>query len=141
MEQIVVGVDGSESSRTALEWAVDEASHRGATVVAVHAWEPILTAGLRSAAVYSDEAIQEAGGAVLDEAIAAVDPPEGVTIERRCVRGNATAALLEVAGGADLLVVGTRGLGGFGRLLLGSVSSQVVHHAPCPVVVVPITDH
>ena len=137
MQKLVVGIDGSEGSRNALRWAIDEAGHRDATVEGLHAWQPLLAAGLYSGAVFTDESVQEAGEKVLDDAIAAADPGGSAKVERRCVTGQPAEALIEAGKDADLLVVGSRGLGGFRRLLIGSVSSQVSHHAPCPVVVVP----
>ena len=137
MQKIVVGVDGSEGSQKALQWAIEEAGRRDATVEALHAWEPGLTAGLYSGAVFTEESVQEAGEKVLDDTIAAADPAGSTKVERRCVTAQPAAALIEAAKDADLLVVGSRGLGGFYRLLIGSVSSPVAHHAPCPVVVVP----
>ena len=74
----------------------------------------------------------------LDRALQEVAPEaEGIEVERRVTEGNAAAVLVEASKDADLLVVGSRGLGGFSRLLLGSVSRQCVSHASCPVVVVP----
>jgi nucleotide-binding universal stress UspA family protein len=73
---------------------------------------------------------------MLAEEIEQVDSDD-VTIERRVVTGSASDGLVRSAREGDLLVVGSRGLGGFKGLLLGSVSQQVVHHAPCPVVIVP----
>lgn len=137
MQKIVVGVDGSEGSQRALQWAIEEAGRRDATVEALHAWEPGLTAGLYSGAVFTEESVQEAGEKVLDDTIAAADPAGSTKVERRCVTAQPAAALIEAGKDADLLVVGSRGIGGFYRLLIGSVSSQVAHHAPCPVVVVP----
>ena len=137
MQKIVVGVDGSEGSQRALQWAIEEAGRRDATVEALHAWEPGLTAGLYSGAVFTEESVQEAGERVLDDTIAAADPAGSTKVERRCVTAQPAAALIEAGKDADLVVVGSRGLGGFYRLLIGSVSSQVAHHAPCPVVVVP----
>ena len=137
MQKIVVGVDGSEGSQRALQWAIEEAGRRDATVEALHAWEPGLTAGLYSGAVFTEESVQEAGEKVLDDTIAAADPAGSTKVERRCVTAQPAAALIEAGKDADLLVVGSRGIGGFYRLLIGSVSSQVAHHAPCPIVVVP----
>ena len=74
--------------------------------------------------------------AELDETVRAV-VPEGVEVRTRLLEGNPSKVLIEAAEGADLLVVGARGRGGFGSLLLGSVSSQCVQHSPCPVVVIP----
>lgn len=140
MERIVVGVDGSEGSAVALRWAIDDAHRRHATVDAVHAWlYPYMgdVAGMAVSVLGEDE-MQQSARAVLDGAIAAVGPTgDDVTINPVLVHGSAATALLQTATGAELLVVGSRGHGGFMGLLLGSVSQQCVHHAPCPVVVVP----
>ena len=138
MDRIVVGVDGSESAQAALVWALEEGRVRSAQVDVVTAWHepyvaPTMAAVVPDPAVFSEAAERTLDRAV-DEAGAAAD---GLTIERHVVRGNAASALLDVAKGAALLVVGSRGRGGFAGLLLGSISQQVVHHATCPVVVVP----
>jgi nucleotide-binding universal stress UspA family protein len=135
VERIVVGVDGSESSRDALRWAVDEARRRQAAVEVVHAWRTIPVSDY----LFTE---REPGGSsryaqrLLDEAVEAVDTTD-VTVERKLKTGGAAQALIHEAKGADLLVVGSRGHGGFSGLLLGSVSLQAAHHAPCPVVIVP----
>ena len=134
-ERIVVGVDGSESAQRALRWAIDEARHREATLEVVHAWRRI---------PISDYFVNEPepGGserfakAVLDQAVEAEDTA-GVIVERKLVPGTGAYALIHEAKGAALLVVGSRGRGGFSGLLLGSVSQQTAHHAPCPVVIIP----
>jgi nucleotide-binding universal stress UspA family protein len=137
MRRIVVGVDGSERSLLALRWAVDEARLRGAEVEAIHAWTYPVVGGLPVTPVMVDlEGIERDARQVLDESVAKVDAGD-VAVEGVLVRGGAAHALIDRAQGADLLVVGSRGLGGFTGLLLGSVSQQVVHHAPCPVVVIP----
>jgi nucleotide-binding universal stress UspA family protein len=116
---------------------VDEARVHGASVVAVHAWHYPYVGGLPSTPVVIDfERIAADAHQVLDAAIDEVDAG-GVSIEPELVQGGAAQALLDAAKDADLLVVGSRGLGGFGGLLLGSVSQQVSHHARCPVVIVP----
>lgn len=136
MERIVVGVDGSEISRAALQWAVDEARRRNAAVEAIHALhQPFVYGYAYLAEVETDEFAQEAQ-AILDKTIAAVDTT-GVPVEARVVGGGPSQVLVEAAKDADLLVVGSRGRGGFSGLLLGSVSQQVAHHAPCPVVIIP----
>jgi nucleotide-binding universal stress UspA family protein len=139
MERIVVGVDGSQGSREALRWAVREAGAHGARVEAVHAWHyPYAAAGPYGAAVMSSETFETAAKETLDEAVDSVDAGGlPAPMDRTLVCGGAARALLDAAKGADLLVVGSRGLGGFGGLLLGSVSHQCTHHAPCPVVIVP----
>lgn len=138
--QIVVGVDGSESSRKALEWAVAEARLRKDNLTVLHAWSFVVPVpGPYPASGVSPEALEQMAQALLDQSVAAVDAT-GVDIEKRLVAGGAADSLRNEAKGADLLVVGSRGHGGFAGLLLGSVSSQVTHHAPCPVVVVPASD-
>jgi nucleotide-binding universal stress UspA family protein len=135
---IVVGVDGSEASREALRWAVDEARLRSAAVRVVHAWWAYPMVG-------ADDAPGQAAEGLGGDARAAVEAFVGdtlgggldVALEIETVQGRqASAAVLDAAEEAELLVVGSRGTGGFGGLLLGSVSQQVVHHASCPVVVV-----
>lgn len=135
--RIVVGVDGSAGSRAALEFAIKEASLRGAHVDAVISWHiPVMA---MEAGVASN--FDPAGWArsTLEGELAAL-PAGDVRVEGRVTQGHPSVALLEAAAGADLLVVGTRGRGGFSGLLLGSVSRHVVANAPCPVIVVPLVD-
>lgn len=148
MGRIVVGVDGSASSRAALRFALEEAQLRGATLVAVSAWRlplsevpgPFLLELPPTPMPALDELQADLGSrveATLDAALrdtAGAEP--AVRIERVVVEDAAAHALIDAARGADMLVVGSRGHGGFPGLLLGSVSGQCVHHAPCPVVVV-----
>ena len=139
MERIVVGVDGSECSQHALRWAVEEATLRRATLVAVHVWHEPYAAmvGPFAAVPPMPELYEEAAQRVLDEAVAAVDTAALTEpVVSHLVPGQPAAGLLEAAEGATLLVVGSRGRGGFSTLLLGSVSHQVINHARCPVVVV-----
>ena len=141
-ERIVVGVDGSTHAQRALAWAVDAACQRGATVDVVHAWHyppwgppPHGAPGLTYA---NFQRFEELSRDVLDHAVEQVDV-SGLARrpERVLVCGGAARAVLDTAKGADLVVVGARGQGGFSRLLLGSVSHQVATHAECPVVVIP----
>jgi nucleotide-binding universal stress UspA family protein len=143
--RIVVGVDGSEHARRTLQWGVDEARLRKWVVIAVHAYtiptafvapEPMLGVEPPVTAPEYIERLEEAAKRLLAEEIDQVDSDD-VTIEGRVVTGSAPDALLRAAREGDLLVLGSRGLGGFKGLLLGSVSQQVVHHAPCPVVILP----
>ena len=139
MERIVVGIDGSDPSRRALRWAVAEARLRGAVVVAVHAWSIPYVGGYPYAApdLHPDE-LARAARQELDAVVDAADTSGlAAPVERLAVEGAAARALLDVAKDAHLLVVGSRGRGGFAGLLLGSTSQQVCHHATCPVVVVP----
>jgi nucleotide-binding universal stress UspA family protein len=137
--RIVVGVDGSPESREALRWALDEARLRDATVRAVHAWgNPyLLTPGFGPAEDFQLPALHEGAEKLLSSAVAEVagEKPD-VEIEEVAAEGPAGSVLMEQAKGADLLVVGSRGHGGFVGLLLGSVSQQCAQHAPCPVLIV-----
>ena len=136
-QRILAGIDGSETSACALVWALDEARARGATVEAVHAWHVPYSLSLAAAAV-DFPAFEDAARHLLDGMVDAVAAEaSGVPVEPVLVSGFAADVLLGAAENADLVVVGSRGVGGFRGLLLGSVSHQVAHHAPCPVVVVP----
>jgi nucleotide-binding universal stress UspA family protein len=134
-QRIVVGVDGSATSQRALEWALDAGRVRRATVEVAHAWD-IPAVGLPVDASPWPQ-LEEAGRSVVDHALEQADTTGVVTIRRVVSRGPASAVLVGLARDADLVVVGSRGLGGFKGLLLGSVSHRVAHHAPCPVVVIP----
>ena len=138
--RVVVGIDGSTGARNALRWAIADARLRGAVLDVVHAWHPPYLGGHPYAVPAPDPDLYEgAARQVLHEAVAAEDT-HGLAQpvqEILTLAGSAASALLEASKGADLVVVGSRGLGGFGELLLGSVSHQVAHHATCPVVVVP----
>jgi nucleotide-binding universal stress UspA family protein len=126
---------GSATSRLALEWAVAEARLRNGEVQAVTAWEfPPVTVGMEGL-IRDPDAFPQTARRLQNEVLKRVDS-EGVTVTGDVVQGNAVDVLLRAAGNADLLVVGSRGLGGFTGLLLGSVSTQVLHHSPCPVLVV-----
>ena len=142
MAGITVGIDGSDGAHRALEWAMKEAAahHVPLTVVTVHevaasAWtgNPVILAPDEPAVEKARHAAEESvakAAAQLGES-----RPPSVTV--RAVNGFAARELIDASRDADLLVVGSRGGGGFARLMLGSVSDQVVHHAYCPVVVVP----
>ncbi len=136
--RIVVGVDGSEGSLEALRFALEEARLRGGTVAALFAWSIPFVADVPTGMLpeLMDDFRADAE-TLLEEQLAAVGDSGGVEIERIVVEGPPAQALVGAAEGAALLVVGSRGRGGFKGLLLGSVSSQCAHHAPCPVVVVP----
>jgi nucleotide-binding universal stress UspA family protein len=134
---IVVGVDGSEASVDALRWAVAEARLRGARVVAVHAWLFPDVVLRRREPPPGYEELRRSAQEVLDAALESVaETAAGVDVERRVVEGVPSEQLVAAAEGADMLVLGSRGLGGFAGLLLGSVSQQCAHHARCPVVIV-----
>lgn len=133
--RIVVGVDGSDSSKAALAWAVRQAALTGAEVDAVGAWQPPASYGYDGWVAVDIPDFEQLTRQMLDEAIAAAAAP-GVAIRPLVVRDNAARALLDTAKDADLLVVGSRGRGGFTGALLGSVGQHCVQHAECPVVVV-----
>jgi nucleotide-binding universal stress UspA family protein len=141
MNRIVVGIDGSAESKRALRWAVAEAKLRGAALRVVHAWMfPYTAAGpgldpMLDAQVI-DDVRRSAEGLVERELAELGDEAAGVDIERAVVEGAPAPTLIEAAQGSDLLVVGSRGHGGFSGLLLGSVGQQCSHHAPCPLVIV-----
>jgi len=138
--RIVVGVDGSPTSREALTWSMRQAELTGAAVDAVIAWHnPAVIGGMPHGpvAVLEQSAFGEFAATTLSDSIrgaAGEDSPVSVNPVVR--QGNAAQVLLDAAKGADLLVVGSRGHGGFARALLGSVSQHCVHHAPCPVVII-----
>lgn len=139
---IVVGVDGSETSARALRWAVEEASLRGARILAVHAWlYPHVGIGHSEAPFGYEELRQDADELLQATVQAAADTAPGVAIESRLVEGIPADELLAAADGAEMLVLGSRGLGGFVGLLLGSVGQQCARHARCPVVIVPHVEH
>jgi len=140
-EVVVVGVDGSPHAWDALAWAVAETKLRGATLRIVCAFEdPVTTVGLGTAfgagaPITVDPTLIE--GAAKDVAAEAAKRAGDVAVEviARCDRPE--DVLVEESKGAAMLVVGSRGHGAVGSLLLGSVSNYVVHHATCPIVIVP----
>jgi nucleotide-binding universal stress UspA family protein len=145
---VVVGVDGSAGSQQALRWAAAEARLRGAPLRVVHAWtfgftgipsdgygylgdRWALSAGERTSE------LQRATEELVDRAIPAIAAEaRGIEIERQVVEGGAADVLVGAVAQDDLLVLGSRGHGGFAGLLLGSISQQCAHHAACPVVIV-----
>ena len=137
---IVVGFDGSKQSHGALEWAIEESRYRDAELRVVTAWNkapmswyPALLETAAGEIVAEDSPEQQA------EAIsaAAAQAAAGVNVVTRTVQNDSAAsAILEAAREADLVVIGSRGHGGFAGLHIGSVSTQVVSHSPCPVLVV-----
>ena len=134
MARIVVGVDGSETSRAALAWALDEARRRSALVEVVRAWSVPANESFVPVPVEAfREAEDAAVGAMVTELLGEGAAPE---VRRSTVYGAPGEVLVDAAEGADMVVVGSRGLGGFTGMLLGSVSQYVLHHASCPVVVV-----
>ncbi len=139
MNKIVVGVDGSPGSIAALHWAHSEAKLRGSALEAVSVWQfPMMTTipafgALPDVADLSEQTKQSLL-AILDEA--GVESTPEVPVAACVAEGAVASALTAAAADADLLVVGSRGHGGFAGLLLGSVSHQCTMHAKCPVVIV-----
>lgn len=133
-ERIVVGVDGSPASVDAVKWAAHQASLTGATLEAVIAWEYPGSYGdyPMGVDVNWDVNAQE----ILGEALQKAALPADLLTAHHAVEGHSAQVLIDAAVGADLLVVGSRGRGGFKGMLLGSVSEHVTAHASCPVVVV-----
>lgn len=132
----MVGVDGSEHGAKALRWAADEARVRQTFLVALHAWRfPYAGADLLPAR--SMERAEADAHAVVREALKdEADALDGVLVEEEVVYGDPGAALVEASKRAELVVVGSRGHGGFAGVLLGSVGQHVVHRAECAVVIV-----
>ena len=139
---IVVGVDGSGHGRRALAWAVEEAALRGSRCIAVYAWDYAeATTDSYVSPAAQDEATTTAR-ALLSAEVGGVGVPRrgDVQIEERIEPGPAARVLVAASQVASLLVVGSHGRGGVASALLGSVSLDCVHHAACPVVVVPPQD-
>jgi nucleotide-binding universal stress UspA family protein len=142
MPGIIVGIDGSDRSRQALEWAINEATVRHAPLTVLTVSE-VLAGGYWGGPVFPGDLdrtkqAQEAAQVETDMVLEKVGEgrkPTSVTV--RAVTGVPAEELMHACAGADMLVVGSRGAGGFKRLLLGSVSSHVTHHAHCPVVIIP----
>ena len=133
--RIVVGVDGSEKSSAALKWALREAGLRHSSIVLVHGWLNS-SVGLDQTG-YAIAAFEQAGETVLAEAVAAAHAQaRELDITSMLSPSTAAQAIIDLSEDADLVVLGSRGHGGFAGLLLGSVSTAVVHHAHCPVVIV-----
>jgi nucleotide-binding universal stress UspA family protein len=142
MRTIVVGVDGSEAANAALEAAATEAKVHGAELRVVVVWQaPIADYAVGGGLVPFDDtilgALRDAATRIADDAVSRVrESAPGVECTAEVLEGEAAERLLERAAGADLVVVGRRGIGGFKRLVLGSVSDHLVRHAACPVLVV-----
>jgi nucleotide-binding universal stress UspA family protein len=141
MNEIVCGIDGSDASKEALRWAVEEGRLRRAPVLAVHTWlpplppadpffEPVPPVDFAAEIRQFEEAAEALAGRMVEEVA-----HEGVDLRPVTIEGAPAPTLIEAAHDAQLLVVGARGRGGFLKLLIGSVSSQVASHASCPVLV------
>jgi nucleotide-binding universal stress UspA family protein len=144
VRKIVVGVDGSEASRVALRHAVDAAIDWEAELIAFSsmpiaagtnllAWAP---GQVDHSALLAE--LEAEVGRIIEDELRDRELPESFTVRHHALDGTASALLVEVSGSVDLLVVGSRGRGGFSGLLLGSTSQAVLHHARCPVMVVPV---
>lgn len=135
---ILVGIDGSEGSKEALRWALAEARLRRTSIDAVYAWS--IPVGVTWAPAFDEQTLgvmREAAETTLSDALnEVVGDASNVEIHEHAIEGPPGAVLVEKAEGAELLVVGSRGLGGFKELLLGSVGHQCAQHAPCPVVII-----
>jgi nucleotide-binding universal stress UspA family protein len=144
MPGIIVGVDGSGHSQRALEWAMHEAAIRHAplTVLTVHPAIVGYFGGMVTSAGDLDltEQAQAAVKAEADKALAALTGPHPEPVTVKAVHGFPVEELVGASKQADLIVLGSRGVGGFTRLMLGSTADQVVRHAHCPVLIVPPED-
>ncbi|TVZ05348.1 universal stress protein [Trebonia kvetii] len=144
MSGIVVGIDGSGHSERALEWAVREAGLRQVplTVIAVH--QPVISHWGSAVSYPEDHAmtvrIRDAAREQTDKVIDRLGEGTPPQVNINAVSGSPAEELLVAGKRADLIVLGSRGAGGFARLVMGSVSYQVTHHAHCPVVVIPADD-
>jgi nucleotide-binding universal stress UspA family protein len=143
MKGIVVGVDRSPAGRAALEWALAEGVRRGRPVTAATAWIDPVTAGyplgtvLQGGSLAVEKAATELVEQAVAEASARVPGVDDIEVRAVALRGAAPVVLAEASRDADLVVVGTRGHSALSRAVLGSVSSSLLHHAHCPVAVVP----
>ncbi len=135
---IIVGVDGSPESNNALRWAVEEAKLRGVRLKAVHCWLYPIAIGIDVYTLPSKDGMAKSAASALDVAVdLALEGFAGAPpIERIVVNGSAGHVLVNMSDDAELVVVGTRGRGGFTGLLLGSAANQVAHHAKCPAVLI-----
>jgi nucleotide-binding universal stress UspA family protein len=140
-ERVVVGVDGSDASAAALRWALEEAARWDAELTVVHTWEtpyPVEPWGFVITPAHPDD-FRTGSVALISnmvDAAVAEGAPRPASVVPLSVEDAAGAGLIGAASGADLLVVGSRGRGGFAALLVGSVSLHCLHEAPCPVAVV-----
>lgn len=139
-ESIIVGVDGSQASATALAWAARYADAIGGSLLAVLAWQYPTAAGGPPVGVPPESVsseVEQSRRETLGKAIeAACAGRPSLQVQRKVVCGHPAQVLLDEARNADLLVVGSRGHGGFTGMMLGSVSTHCVTHASCPVTVV-----
>ena len=144
MSGIIVGVDGSGHSQRALAWAMREAAirHVPVTVVTVH---EAIRGYYSSMVTYPDdpdrnEELRTMVQAETDKVLAELNGPRPDSVTVKAVHGYPVEELVDAGKDADMIVLGSRGAGGFTRLMMGSVSSQVVQHAHCPILIVPPED-
>lgn len=138
MNVIIVGVDGSETSKQALRWANRLAPALGCEIEALTAWEfPVIVTMAGGGVLPGTWVPENDAREVLQETIDEVSPGAKATV----VEGHPANALIDASKRAEMIVIGSRGLGGFRGALLGSVSSAVSQHARCPVLVIPSVDH
>lgn len=137
---VVVGVDGGSDSLRALKWAADHSSEVNAPLIALTAFQVPMIAGPYAMAGWEDPAsLEKSARDMLDGAVEEV-LGEAADVEKHVLRGHPAEAIVTASRDARLVVVGSRGRGGFKGLLLGSVSQHVVPHSRCPVVVLPHGD-
>ena len=142
MPGITVGIDGSDGAHRALEWAMKEAAAHHAPLAAVTVHEVAASGWTGNPVILppDEQAVEKARHAAEEsvaKCAARLGDSQPLSVTVRAVNGFPAQELIEASRDADLLVVGSRGGGGFARLMLGSVSDQVMRHAHCPVVVVP----
>jgi nucleotide-binding universal stress UspA family protein len=136
LKRIVVGIDGSEPSQLALRWAAEEAKLRGTPLHIVHSWEfPPMPQSIEALERAASRDLAESSHEVLAQAAASV-AGAGLEITTELSNELPARALIGESKEAEMLVVGSRGRGGFKGLLLGSVSQQCANHAACPIVIV-----
>ncbi len=137
---LVVGVDGSDGSRRALQWALDEARVRQLDVTAIGVVQIHTVALSVPGYPYADERyfndLLEDARKMVAEEVAAAGPGAGVQVTAEAAIGSPAEVLVDASANAEMLVVGSRGRGGFAGLLLGSVSHQCASHARCPLVII-----
>jgi len=141
MSGIIVGVDGSGHSQRALEWAMHEAAVRQVPLTVLTVNEAV-RGYYSSMAVYADDPVRtedarKLAQAETDEVLARLDEPRPASVTVKAVHGFPVEELISAGKDADMIVVGSRGAGGFTRLMMGSVADQVAQHAHCPVLIVP----
>lgn len=135
VEGVAVGDDGSAGSRDAVRWAADEAALRGSALYVLRAWSILdLTPAAAQGSVPPLAAFEAQVRAAMADSWAALDVDMPVHLQP--VHSPAVRMLLEASHTADLIVVGSRGRGGFAELVLGSTADQVIRHSRCPVTVV-----